>query len=580
MEMKNDLSESVIPISYGSSEAIETGKWGSEKPESIFMSSPCQEACPAGNPIPPFLYFAGEGRYQEALEVILRENPFPGICGRVCSHPCEKDCHRVEYDEAVSIHAMERKVFDVTSRRHPDINPLSDTVNPKRIAVVGSGPAGLSAAYFLRRLDHRVTLFEAREELGGVMRWGIPEYRLPKSILNKEIKRILQLSIDVKTGVRVGKEFFFEPLDRFDAVFLSPGAELNLSLGIEGEDLEKVWNGGDFLSRINSGEKIKLGKEVVVIGGGNTAMDVARSALRLGSKVTVAYRRTRAEMPAIQDEIQEAEQEGVRFEFLLQPVEIRLLKNNRIRVKFQRMKLGRKDRSQRPKAIPVEGAYLTRDVDGLVQAVGEGVDLSWIPEAVGQNGLIGVNSSLATSHPKIFAGGDAVDRPRTIVSAIGAGKRAAIAIDLYLSGHPPDGVFSKIRVGNKGALSMEAYLFGRNGGSWSEPKEVISFSQLQPLYFEHSERVEMGKLSKSRALKDFSEVNLGFTPEEARNSALRCFSCGTCNYCYNCYFFCPEGVVTLDPQLRIRKVDLEHCKGCGTCAKVCPRNGIFMKEVG
>ena len=377
----------------------------------------------------------------------------------------------------------------------------------------------------------------------------------------------------------MGKEISFEQLDQFDAVFLSPGAGLSLSLGIEGEDLKKVWRGGDFLDRINSRDKIRIGKEVMVIGGGNTAMDVARSALRLGSNVTVAYRRTRAEMPAIQDEIREAEQEGVRFEFLLQPVEINLLKNNKIRVKFQRMRIRGRDQSNRPKAIPISGAYVIREADGLIKAVGEGVDLSWISEAVGQNGLIDVNSSLATSHPKFFAGGDAVDQPRTIVNAIGAGKKAAISIDLYLRWSADGGVFSKIRLGNKGALSMEAYLLGRNEGNWSEPKEVISYPQLHTLYFEHSQRVEMGKLGKNKSLKDFSEVNLGFTSEEAGISASRCFSCGTCNYCYNCYFFCPEGVVSLDPQRGIRTVDLEHCKGCGTCAKVCPRNGVLMKEV-
>jgi NADPH-dependent glutamate synthase beta subunit-like oxidoreductase len=579
MEIKYDFSsELVIPISYGSSEVIETGKWGFEKPEASFMTAPCQEVCPAGNPISQFLYLASEGRYEEALEALLKENPFPGVCGRVCFHPCEKDCNRIQYDEAVSINAMERNVFDVTSNRPLDMSPLSNA-DSSRVAVVGSGPAGLSAAYFLGRLGYRVTLFEARKELGGVMRWGIPEYRLPKSILKKEIKRILQLPIDVKTGMRVGKEISFEELDRFDAVFLSPGAGLSLSLGIEGEDLKKVWRGGDFLDRINSGDKIRIGKEVIVVGGGNTAMDVARSALRLGSKVTVAYRRTRAEMPAIQDEIHEAEQEGVRFEFLLQPVKISLLKNKKIRVKFQRMRIRGRDQSNRPQAIPIKGAYVTREADGLFKAVGEGVDLSWIPETLCKNSLINVNSSLTTPYPKFFAGGDAVDQPRTIVNAIGAGKRAAIAIDLYLRGHNNGDVFSKIRVGNKGALSMEAYLLGRNGGNWSEPREVISYPKLNTLYFEHSQRVEMSKLGKNKALKDFSEVNLGFTSDEARISALRCFSCGTCNYCYNCYFFCPEGVVSLDPQHRIRTVDLEHCKGCGTCAKVCPRNGVLMKEV-
>ena len=579
MEIKYDFSsELVIPISYGSSEVIETGKWGFEKPETAFMTAPCQEVCPAGNPISQFLYSASVGRYEEALEDLLKENPFPGVCGRVCFHPCEKDCNRIQYDEAVSINAMERNVFDLTSNRPLDMSPLSNA-DSSRVAVVGSGPAGLSAAYFLGCLGYRVTLFEARKELGGVMRWGIPEYRLPKSILKKEIKRILQLPIDVKTGMRVGKEISFEELDRFDAVFLSPGAGLSLSLGIEGEDLKKVWRGGDFLDRINSRDKIRIGKEVIVVGGGNTAMDVARSALRLGSKVTVAYRRTRGEMPAIQDEIHEAEQEGVRFEFLLQPVKISLLKNKKIRVKFQRMRIRGRDQSNRPQAIPVKGAYVTLEADGLVKAVGEGVDLSWIPETLCKNSLINVNSSLTTPHPKFFAGGDAVDQPRTIVTAIGAGKRAAIAIDLYLRGHNDGDVFSKIRVGNKGALSMEAYLSGRNGGNWSEPQEVISYPQLNTLYFEHSQRVEMSKLGGNKALKDFSEVNLGFTSDEARISALRCFSCGTCNYCYNCYFFCPEGVVSLDPQHRIRTVDLEHCKGCGTCAKVCPRNGVLMKEV-
>jgi NADPH-dependent glutamate synthase beta subunit-like oxidoreductase len=446
------------------------------------------------------------------------------------------------------------------------------------VAVVGGGPAGLSAAYFLRLMGYGVTLFEARKELGGVMRWGIPEYRLPKSILRKEIRRILDLSVDVKTGMRVGKEIPFEELDRFDAVFLSPGAGLSSSLDIEGEDLKKVWRGGDFLDRINSGEKIRIGKEVLVIGGGNTAMDVARSALRLGSKVTVAYRRTRAEMPAIQDEIHEAEREGVQFEFLLQPVKISLLENKKIRVKFQRMKIRGRDPNHRPKAIPIAGAYVTREADGLIKAVGEGVDLSWIPETLCENGLIHVNSSHGTPQPKFFAGGDAVDQPRTIVTAIGAGKKAALSIDLYLRGSTDDDVFSKIRVGNKGALSMEAYLSGRNERNWSDPPQVISYAQLNTLYFEHSPRVEMRKLDKKRALKDFSEVNLGFTSDEARVSAKRCFSCGTCNYCYNCYFFCPEGIVTLDPQHRVRRVDLEHCKGCGTCEKVCPRNIVLMKE--
>jgi len=296
--------------------------------------------------------------------------------------------------------------------------------------------------------------------------------------------------------------------------------------------------------------------------------------LRLGARVTVAYRRTRAEMPAIQDEIVEAEGEGVRFEFLIQPVKVSLLKNKRLAVRFQRMKLNGLDQSNRPKAIPIKGKFLTLEADHLITAVGERLDLSWIPQDLIKNGLIDVNPS-----PKIFAGGDAVDQPRTIVTAISAGKRAAISMDLHMRREPLHKIFSKIRVGNKGSVSMEAYLSGRNGGNWSEPKGIISYQQINTLYFEHSKRMEMRKLDHDKALGSFSEVNMGFTSDEARISASRCFSCGTCNYCYNCYFFCPEGVILLDPLHQTKTVDLEHCKGCGTCAKVCPRYVVFMKEL-
>jgi Pyruvate/2-oxoacid:ferredoxin oxidoreductase delta subunit len=273
------------------------------------------------------------------------------------------------------------------------------------------------------------------------------------------------------------------------------------------------------------------------------------------------------------------EEEGARFEFLIQPLKVTLLKSKKIRIRFQRMRLRGTDQSNRRKAIPVKEDFVTLEADGLITAVGEGVDLSWIPEGLVEKGLIKVGPCLAAGMNRIFAGGDAVDQARTIVTAIAAGKKGAISIDLSLRGGSDDDVFSKIRVGNKGALSMEAYLSGRDGGNWSEPKDVISYAQLNTLFFEQSQRIEVRKLDRNKALKGFSEVNSGFTSEEANLSASRCFSCGTCNYCYNCYFFCPEGVISLDPLHQTKTVDLDHCKGCGTCAKVCPRYVVLMKEL-
>ena len=536
------------------------------------MTAPCQEACPAGNPIPQFLYLSGEGRYDEALRALLKENPFPGVCGRVCFHPCETDCNRAQYDESVSVRSMERYVSDAASNQPPNLKPMRNR-DSKKVAIVGAGPAGLSCAYFLSLLGHQPTIFESQKEPGGALRWGIPGYRLPKSVLKKEIQRIFHLPIEIRTGIKVGEDLSFDELTRFDAVFLSPGARLNAPLSIEGEDLKRVWKGGDFLERINSKDKVTLVRETLVIGGGNTAMDVARSALRLGSKATVAYRRTRNEMPALQEEIVEAEEEGVGFEFLIQPVKVSLLKNKRLAVKFQRMKLRGLDRTGRPKAIPVKGKFLTLETDHLITAVGEQVDLSWIPQDLIKNGLVDVHPS-----PRIFAGGDAVDQPRTIVTAISAGKRAAISIDLYREGGSYSEVFSKIRLGNKGSVSMEAYLSGKDGGKWRGPLEVVSYEKLNTLFFEPKKRAKMRQLSLGRRLKNFLEVNVGFSSEEAQLSASRCFSCGTCNYCYNCYFFCPEGAISLDSDHQTRTVDLEHCKGCGTCAKSCPRNVVEMKE--
>jgi NADPH-dependent glutamate synthase beta subunit-like oxidoreductase len=454
----------------------------------------------------------------------------------------------------------------------PKLRPFP-TKDSKRVAIVGSGPAGLACAYFLALLGHRPTVFEAKDEPGGVMRWGIPQFRLPKTVLKREIRRILTLPIELKTGCRVGRDITFDTLDQFDAVFLSPGAELNALLSIEGEDLAEVWQGGEFLEKINSGASIDLGKETLIIGGGNTAMDVARTALRLGSRVTVAYRRTKEAMPAIPDEVIEAEEEAVKFRFLIQPVSVKK-KNGRLAVTFQRMRSGAPDETGRPRVVPVQDAFVTIETDSAISAVGELVDVSWVPETLVQAGLI--NPASASG---VFAGGDAARQPRTIVNAIASAKRAAISMDLFFRGISGRDALAKIRIGNKGSLSMRDYLQARESEHWPEAQEVISSGKINTLYFERTGRVKQKKIGPARRLKSFAEVNLTSDARAALFSASRCYSCGRCNGCLNCYYFCPEGIVTVDVEQCTRTVDDRHCKGCGTCATACPRNAIEMKDM-
>jgi NADPH-dependent glutamate synthase beta subunit-like oxidoreductase len=563
-------AEFVIPISFGSTEIFEPGKWGFAKPDAMEMTATCRAACPAGINIPRFLHSLQRGDFTEALAAILVENPLPGVCGRGCYHPCESGCNRARFDESVSVHFLERFTADSATGRPNEIQPLPNE-NPTRVAVVGAGPAGLSCAYFLSLLGHHVTIFEARKEAGGVMRWGIPEYRLPKKILNRELDRIFSFPMELKTKTRVGKDISFRELNRFDAVFLSPGAGIGVPLSIKGENLKGVLNGGDFLERINAGEAVHLGRETIVIGGGNTAMDVARSALRLGTRVTIAYRRTRNEMPAIPDEIIEAEEEGARFRFLVQPVRIELA-GKKLTVTFQRMQLSVADKSNRLKAVPIRGSYVKMETNSLITAAGESVDVTWIPKKLVKNGLIHPGFA-----PRIFAGGDAIAQPRSIAAAIASGKRGAISIDLFQLGQDDSTVLDKIRLGDGGSISMELYLRWRREGTLPQPSGVLAYEQIKTLFFQKSRRLPIRKRKHDR-LKNFLEVNLGYNAKKAMASAARCFACGMCNYCSNCDLFCPEGVISVDPRRQIRIVDLDHCKGCGTCARACPRSVLQMKE--
>lgn len=302
-------------------------------------------------------------------------------------------------------------------------------------------------------------------------------------------------------------------------------------------------------------------------------MDVARSALRLGSNVTVAYRRTREAMPAIPDEVRESEEEGIRFSFLLQPISASRV-NGRLSVVFQHMEPGSSDESGRPSVNPKKGEYVTIEADSLIAAVGELVDISWVPERLTNKGQIDPSPGSG-----IYAGGDAATQPRTIVNAIASAKRAAISMDLAFRGIPVQESLNRIAVGNKGSLSMRSYLQARESGTWPDKEGVVAPDQIRTLYFEKSERLKQKKLSHKKRLQTFSEVNLSPDAKAALLSAARCYSCGRCNACLNCYYFCPEGVIAVDVEQCTRTVDDQHCKGCGTCATACPRNAIEMKDL-
>jgi len=531
-----------------------TGSWRNVQPYYDFKVSPCRVGCPAGEDIQRYIFLLTEGREEEAWKELIDANPMPAVTGRVCFHPCMEKCTRKDFDQAVSIQGIERSIGDMGLQNRGWMKKAKASKKEK-IAVIGSGPAGLACAFYLARQGYPVTLFEAEKALGGVLRWGIPEYRLPNTLLDDVISSIVDSGpITVKTGMALGRDVGLDELENdFDAVFLGMGLMRSRELGLESEEGVGVDRGLDFLKRINSGEKIDPGKRVVVIGGGNTAMDVARCALRSGSEVTVVYRRTLHEMPAIRGEIEEAEAEGVRFHFLAAPIEI-VRKGDRLKeVRFQEMKLGKPDESGRRKPVPVEGKTFVLPVDRLFTAIGEAADLTAIDKTIDTEwGLIQTTGPFGeTSRPNIFAGGDVVTGAASVVEAIAAGRQAAGKIARTLSS-APDPV--------------------------DEEKKIVGIEDMNTAYFEHSNRVHMPRITPEKAVKGFEEIHAGFEPEMLARETERCFSCGVCNYCDNCWIFCPD--VAIKRREDDYEVDYDYCKGCLVCVIECPRNCISTREEG
>jgi len=458
----------------------------------------CGEACPAGIDIPRYVRLIGEGKFAEALATIKQSMPFPGILGRVCFAPCEDNCRQAKQDEPIAIKTLKRFAYDHASYEEKATAKQSG----KRVAIIGSGPAGLAAAYYLAKMGHGVTIFEALPEAGGMLRAGIPAYRLPRKILDDEIDMVKNLGVEIKINTQV------ESIDRlfkdgYQAVLVATGAHQGIKMGVEGEDHPNVMECIDFLRDVNFGKKVKLGDSVVVIGGGNAAIDSARTALRLGSKeVTILYRRTRAEMPADAVEVEEAIKEGVKIEFLAAPKKV-FSKNGAVTLENIRMKLGAPDASGRPRPEPIEGSEFKVDVDSVIAAIGQRPDVpkQFELETGRGNIIVADPDTMATAKEHVFSAGDAVTGPASVVEAVRTGKQAAISIDKSLGG--------------KGVLPIEEI----------KVKDLTSRRTFIERQAEESKRVEMPSLSVEDRLKGFDEVELGLTEEMAIVEGRRCWRC-------------------------------------------------------
>ncbi|MFO7963735.1 MAG: FAD-dependent oxidoreductase, partial [Desulfobacterales bacterium] len=488
--------------------------------------APCQQTCPAEIDIPKYISQIRKGDYEGAVRTIRERNPLLLTCGRVCPHPCEDYCRRGLEDEAVSINQLKRFVADYemnTGKRIP-IPCAPDT--HKKVAVIGGGPAGLTCAYFLRRLGHDVTIFDMMPKLGGMVRYGIPEYRLPKKVLQWEIDGLLNMGIKTQTNVRLGIDFTIDSLVAagYEAIFLGVGAWKDYTLGVEGENLQGCYTGIDFLSRFarkqqgDSDEKIFVGRKCAVIGGGNTAIDCVRTLIRLGAdEVSIVYRRTRKEMPANEVEIVAAEHEGVKFHFLAAPVRVIGDENNHVQqLEYLKMELGEPDASGRRRPVPIEGSETRLDIDMLVTAIGQGPDVSFTEEGkrikdlsvTRWNTIDNDPEVLQSNIPYIFTGGDAATGASLVVEAIGAGRRAARSIHRYLMGEPVEPVDHSLR-----KKHISESLFERVDGVVKKP------------------RTPMPELPVEERIKTFDEADLVISEKDAVYESDRCLSC--CRICYD-----------------------------------------------
>jgi len=518
----------------------------------------CMDGCPQGTNIRSVLTTIASGEkygrspeesYELAWNIITEKNPLPAVCGRVCPHPCEDNCNRRDKDEAVAINNVERFIGDFGIEKGLAHN-VSQEKQDEKIAVIGSGPAGLSCAFHLAKLGYQVTVFEAFSKAGGMLRYGIPAYRLPRDILDAEIKKIVDMGVELKTGCSVGNDISLDEIKKeFKAVFVSIGAHKGLKLRVDGEEAEGIYSGVEFLNRINNGDKIDLGKNVVVVGGGDTAIDAARIALRLGAKVTILYRRTRKEMPAIEEEIDEALNEGIDIQYLAAPEEI-IADSNRINgIKAIRMELGEPDESGRRRPVPINGSEFEIQLDTLIAAISQEPNFAGLENLkAGPKDWIKADEKYQVQD-NIYAGGDVLNLG-LVTHALAHGRVAALAIHRDFRG-----------------LSVPV----------EEQITEIKSDKIRLDLYERKARHEESHLPVEERLKKLDlEVASTLTEESLIEEAKRCMSCGYCFDCGKCWEYCQDNAVVKGEKGAIYTYKNNLCTGCKKCAEECPCGFLDM----
>ena len=521
-----------------------TGSIRKSKPEYVDFFPPCNSACPAGENIQAWLSLAQEGKIEDAWRKLTEQNPMAAIHGRVCYHPCENSCNRKDLDSSVSIHAVERFLGDEALKNNWQFYPPK-TLTGKKIMIVGAGPSGLSAAYHLRKLGHEVTIFEAGPVAGGMMNFGIPAYRMPRNILQAEIKRIENFGVKIVLNYKVQDILKEKENGGFDAVFVAIGAHLAKKVNIPAQEASKILDAVSFLKEAdeNSENKPLLGRRVAIYGGGNTAMDAARTAKRLGAdEAMIIYRRDREHMPAHEFEADEALSEGVKIHWLSS---IKNMETSSITVEKMQVIDG--------KAVPT-GEYETLEADSLILALGQEADTDFLKHIEGitfkEDGTtVEVNPSMMTGYPGIFAGGDMVPSERTVTIATGHGKKAARNIDAWLR----NTIYEK-----------------------AANNPLVTIEKLQIWFKTNAEAKAQQHLEIEKAVETFDEIVAGYTTEEAVYEAQRCLSCGNCFECDSCYGACPEGAISKNGKGEGYTINYDLCTGCGVCAEQCPCHALDM----